>query len=472
VPRSQRGQSKLVRRPATEGLEPRIYMNGQVLAWHLDQFRCRVDEQLILANATLEIQILGKLTAIVGPNGGGKSTLVKLFTGHLDNSRFRFEGAAYLETINGRGQTCLMQMQKGVSARRVSRLGVEYVSQEPSIPSYANWQDVFLAGREGSLWLPPRPSQAMKELQGLANSVGLEFQSQRPTGDWARADLQRFAILRALSRLPEGGLLIFDEATASLSDSECAILLAKLRDRVRASKMSMVFISHRSVEISLADQIIEVRHGRVFESEHGEKAALDPRRSAAEGETALDLRLSNGRSITLRRGEVGVLPLASAAEENALLDALAGQRNGMVSQLLLFGVDHKTSSIRYRRRAGLRLIPGNRTKQGIFGDLTALENVAVGGTSSRELLVNWSAASEQAIRFSLSANQMAADARHLSGGFKQRVLFARELDSPGAKVLVAFNALQGLDAVTVPKLIADLHAFAAAGGSVLLVGAK
>jgi ABC-type uncharacterized transport system ATPase subunit len=169
-------------------------------------------------------------------------------------------------------------------------------------------------------------------------------------------------------------------------------------------------------------------------------------------------------------GSAARLVLESAAEEEELFLSLISPGNQTLALLVMDGEDLTEASVHVRRRAGLRVITGDRRRFGVFDDLSVVENIAIGQAVSKPAgWVDLKSARGAAEKLGISALVAAAPAWSVSGGYQQRTLIARELDF-GARFLVAFNLSQGVDAATVPMVEGAVSDLLARGGSALLVG--
>lgn len=208
------------------------------------QYPGRVGE--LLTNISLRIP-KGKMVAIVGPSGGGKTTLLDLLLGFypIERGQFLIDGVPFSEI-------------DVVSFRQ--RIG--YVPQEPFL---------FHASiRENLLWARPHADQASLE-NVLLRSNALEFVRELPQGmdtvvgergvRLSGGQRQRLALARALLREPE--VLILDEATSSL-DSESEQLIQQSLEQL-AGATTMVVVAHRLSTIQAAEYIYVIHDGAVIE---------------------------------------------------------------------------------------------------------------------------------------------------------------------------------------------------------------
>jgi ATP-binding cassette subfamily C protein len=224
-------------------------------------FRYDADRPLVLKDLSLTIAA-GRVTAIVGSSGAGKSTVADLVNGLLSP---------------GSGRVLIDGAELTPQAARAWRRHVGYVAQDTVL-----FHDTVRANLR---WANPNASeQEMKEGLSLAAA---EFVFELPQGlDTTVGDRgmllshgqrQRIALARALLRKP--GLLILDEATSSLDfDNEKRILDAIEQLKGRAT---VLLIAHRVSAIQRADMIYLIENGSVAES--GDWQTLSSRPSQRVG---------------------------------------------------------------------------------------------------------------------------------------------------------------------------------------------
>ncbi|HEY4805069.1 MAG TPA: ATP-binding cassette domain-containing protein, partial [Paraburkholderia sp.] len=197
----------------------------------------------------------GEVVALMGANGAGKSTFVKILSGVSAQD----EGTL---TLNDRAYA-------PASPQAAKRQGVATVHQsiaDAVVPSLSIADNLLLddlCGGRARAWTP----RASRRLQAsaLAARVGLEADLDAPLGSLSLAGQQRVVIARALASRPR--LLILDEPTASLSASEAGRLHA-LVDDLRAEGVAVLLVSHRLGDLRrLASRVAVLRDGRIV-AEH------------------------------------------------------------------------------------------------------------------------------------------------------------------------------------------------------------
>jgi ribose transport system ATP-binding protein len=431
-----------------------------------------------LRSASLAVRP-GEVHALLGANGAGKSTLVKILTGavHPDGGTI---------TVRGRPYTA----QSPAEARRG---GVVSVYQEPALIPDLDVRSNLRLTRTA-----PDPVRHWLEQLGIPDLDLSDYVRDLPL-----ATLRVIDLARALAIEPD--VLMLDEMTAALP--------ANLTERVlevigglRGSDRSVIFISHRLIEIAaVCDRATVLREGEtvgvvdVTEGSEDRIVALmlgdiakelpgegDATRNAVFGASAARAAdvvpriaaksLSSGTklrdvSFDLYPGEVlGVVALEGQGQDE-LFDILAGSERPGGGELLIDGTPagfrHPADAI----RAGLVYVPADRA-EALLMQRSVRENIAL-PFSTR--VRNWGLIDvggerrdvNRAIETLQIDTRAAAEVRRLSGGNQQKVTIARWV-AGGVRTMLCFDPTRGIDIGTKRQIYRLLRDLAAEGAAVLL----
>jgi ribose transport system ATP-binding protein len=411
-----------------------------------------------LDNASLEV-LPGEVHGLVGENGAGKSTIIKVLAGVYSP-----DGGE----ISIRGRQIAWP-----TPVRVHQLGIRFVHQELHlVPHFTVAESVFM-GNELSSVLGLRVREMRRRTRDfLLEHLGADLDPGTLIRDLGPTERKLVQIARAL--VDDGAsLVVFDEPTAPLAAEEIDRVFAAIR-LLRERGIACLYVSHYLAEITaLCDRVTVFRNGSdvgclsaADATDHGalirmmvgrELGRMFPDRTDPKtGETALAVRgLGDGSrfsdvSFEARRGEIlGLAGLAGSGREE-LVDALAGLRRVRHGSLEVSGRRATFRSPADALRHGLALVPRDRRRDGLVLDMTAAENgslatldrVASHGLVRRGLMQR--RAAEMAKRLDVRPPEPGRFARLFSGGNQQKLVLARWL-AADARVLVFDEPTLGVD---------------------------
>jgi rhamnose transport system ATP-binding protein len=414
----------------------------------------------------------GEIHALVGENGAGKSTMVKVITGLVTPDT----GTLHLDGTPVAFPTPMAAREAGVSA----------VYQDPKLfPHLDVAENIFMGifPRTGRGIVDRRRTYA--ETGRLLDELGVDLDPQAVVAGLSVAELQFVGIARALTR--DLRLLILDEPTAALTPSEADRLFAIVR-RLRERGTSVVFISHRLEELpGFVDRVTVLRDGRhvrtapIAELTQPDIVRLMVGRSLEN----LYRRMGDGNELGPERLRVEGLTLAGAFRdisfsvrggEIVTLAGLVGAGRTEIAQAV-FGivpaesgrvwVDGKAVSVRGPRQMlglGVAYLPEDRDGQGLVTAFSIADNMTlpiIGRLSHlgflqrrREREIAERLATDLQVKMG-SLDQVVAA---LSGGNRQKVVLGKWLATE-PRVLLLDEPTHGIDVGTkaqVHELIARL----------------
>jgi ribose transport system ATP-binding protein len=420
-----------------------------------------------LRDASLKVA-QGQVVALMGANGAGKSTFVKILTGALkpDSGHVRIRGVD-------------STVANPAGARRS---GLVPVYQEPSlIPDLSVADNLRLGDTpvDGFRhWIAELGMPSLRQ-DALIRALPL-------------ATLRIVDLARALAAAPD--VLLLDEMTAALPTNLVDRVLAVVRAQADAGR-SVIYISHRFTEIAaICDRATVLRDGltvgdiaiepgveeTIVEMMLGAgvatAAASARKTTATQGTPRLRVKgLATGTRLTdvsleLRQGEVlGVVALEGQGQDE-LFDVLAGNRRATAGTV---EVDGKPVNFAHPADAiaqGLTLVPGDRA-HALLMQRSVRENIALplfapfrrwGAIPQRDENTRVSAAIE---RLQIDTRAQ-GEVRRLSGGNQQKVTIARWI-SKGVQTLLLFDPTRGIDIRTKRQIYALVRELADQGAAVL-----
>jgi putative ABC transport system ATP-binding protein len=396
------------------------------------------------------------ITAVVGPSGSGKSSLLRLLAA-LDRP------TAGVVVVGGRDLTTLSETR----LRRVRRRVVGYVFQRPADNFIS-----YLTVRQ-HLDLAAADSGAMDESDVLAE-LGLEHRRERLPRELSGGEQQRAAVAFALAAGPE--LVVADEPTAELDADSAADLLAILQ-RLLSKGVALVVATHDPTVTAIADHVVTLDHGVVRDAAPATVGALSVRPGSAAADSdpvlaAADVSKVYQRggeaihaleevTLALRSGRVAGLVGRSGSGKTTLLNVLSGWEQPDRGQLTWFGGDHRPlADLPWRDVA---VVPQSF---GLMDELTVRENVEYPARLARALPELATRVDELLAALGLS-DLVGRLPVETSIGEQQRTAIARALVlSP--RLLLADEPTGHQDVGWTDRVLAHLRE-AAAGGTSCLV---
>ncbi len=414
-----------------------------------------------LADLTLSIDA-GEIVALMGANGAGKSTFVKILSGVLvpDAGSVSFKGRAYAPR----------------TPAQASEAGIVTVHQSTDLVGIPGLTvgDALLLER----FVDPRSRffvsrrSVRREAGAMLRDAGFALDVDRDFADLPAADRQLVAIARALAHKAE--LLILDEPTASLSAAESQRLYATLLG-LKQRGIAILYISHRTADLAaLADRVVVLRGGRAvagFDKPVNFDAAIEtmigrPLASARlqSGQRGAEpvLELAGARllpasepfDLVVHRGEVVAVTGVLGAGKSRLLAAIFGSGQLAGGRMRLAGAPYRPASPRDAIDAGVAMAAEDRHRSSLMPAGWPGESVAA--TISLPHLARWypsglvnpskenAKASDAIERLGIRAAGPKASVWTLSGGNQQKVVLARWEVEPG-RLLLLDEPFQGID---------------------------
>lgn len=425
----------------------------------------------------------GRIHALMGENGAGKSTAIKLFAGLL---------APDGGTVSVAG-TPLLPCSPGEATRR--RVGL--VHQHFSlIPSFTVLENLMLGHEPADALGVLRPEKLRAEAEALMARTGLRVPLDEPTSSLGVGAKQRVEIVRILLR--GARLVLLDEPTAILLPQEVKALYELLRTLADDGAAVGIVTHYVQETLAYADDVTVLRRGRVVFSgpvaEHtteslsramlGEvppalsRPPLPTENRARLTVAGLTTEARAGRhdalrdvSFTLHAGEiVGVAGIDGNGQDTLVL-ALAGLVPAKARTLSLDGAALATTDVRGRRDAGLEVVHGDRHRFGMVEDASLGDNLVLGDVGrtldgDRESAIVGERLARSGAVPAVATRLMS----QMSGGNQQKIVVERAL-SQAPKVIVTSYPTRGVDAAAAAAIRQRLVAQAADGSAVLLISA-
>jgi ribose transport system ATP-binding protein len=422
----------------------------------------------------------GEVHALLGENGSGKSTFIKLLSG-------------YHRPDSGEAVVGGTRLAPGSPASSHAA-GCRFVHQDLGLIGSETVLDNLYAGVGYPTVFGTVNDRASRRAAAAdLVRVGLDLNPRQVVGKLSPAEQTAVAVARAVRPGDSGGpkLLVLDEPTARLPEHEVDMLLDLVRT-VAAAGVAVIYVSHRIDEVlEVAAAVTVLRDGRKVASRpvagldrpglvtlladgtveeadvstHVQPAADAPVVLAVDG-------VSNGRlhqvSFEVRQGEVvGIAGITGSGRE-AILPALFGGQERFAGSVRVAGNELRAGRADLSVAAGVAYLPPERSRSGVRGE-TARENLVLAGLKRHWRWPKLSRRGERAEAATwfqrLNVRPRGAIEQALSsfsGGNQQKILFGKWLRL-GPKVLLLDEPTQGVDIATKAALHKEILAAAEAG---------
>jgi len=422
----------------------------------------------------------GQVHALIGENGAGKSTMMKILGGYLAPSG----GDLLLD-----GAPVQFTDQKQAEAA-----GILMIHQEFNLALQLTVEENIFLGREKKRGLFLDHKGMQDEAKVLLERLNCHVDPRTRIRDLSVPNRQMVEIARALGR--NARVLIMDEPTAVLTNRETDILLEQI-DRLRAHGTAILYTSHKLDEIRrIADRVTVLRDGQHVLTRDAAGFTEDAMATAMVGRELSDLFPSKpvpqeeivlsvgnltvpGRvrdaSFTLRRGEVLGFAGLVGAGRTELMEGIVGLRPA-TGTVQVMGKALKPGSVLAAREAGLVYLTEDRKDKGLLLGKNLTENLTLLALDrfGRVRIDKQAedAALTTAIReFDIRVNDRAMTAGSLSGGNQQKLLLAKTMLAE-PQIVIIDEPTRGIDIGTKQQIYDFIAALAARGKSIIVVSSE
>lgn len=400
----------------------------------------------------------GEIHAILGENGAGKSTLIKIL------------GGVY---VRDSGQVLIDGREVEFRNPREAQLaGLRVIHQELNLLPLLSVEENILLGQLPAGRLPGFVGwrKARKQVQQVLSKLQVELDVREQAGNLNAGEQQLVEIAQAL--VGETRILVMDEPTAALNDTEIEGLFALLR-RMASQGIGIIYITHRIAEVfEIADRVTVLRDGvRVGTLDVKDTTSeelvrmmvgrsLDemyPRHRIEPGDELLEVRglcAEKGLhdiSFTLREGEIlGVYGLLGSGR-SLLAHVLFGDEPKSAGEVVIRG--KMVDALRSPAKAcalGMGYVPMERRTEGLIAALNVRKNVTLANLDAyrRGLFLDERDEKDHTRhwveRLGIRTTSIDQDIQSLSGGNQQKVVLARWLETE-ANILIMHEPTRGID---------------------------
>jgi ribose transport system ATP-binding protein len=426
----------------------------------------------------------GEVHMLLGENGAGKSSLMKVLCGayRADGGSFHHNGATVEIT----------------SPADAQKLGIAVIFQEFSLVPYLDIaQNIFL-GREPAGRIPGTIDRRRihADAKRVLASIGFDIDPSIRVETLGVAQQQMVEIAKAISQ--NARILVMDEPTAALSDRETELLFALIA-RLKADGVAIIYISHRMAEVfSMGDRITVLRDGRrIDEVRPGDVSSDDlvrmmvgrtvdmtyPRTFVeTPGEVMLQVKGLSAPSgiadidLVVRKGEIVGLCGLVGSGRTEVVRAIFGADKTSAGEIIFNG-QRKSGGPDEAARLGLALIPESRKAEGLalirsVGDnlvVSALRKVFPHGLFDQSKSRHIAKDLIKQLRIATPSDKQTVGL--LSGGNQQKVVIGKWL-AAGAQLFIFDEPTRGIDVGAKSEIFALIDRLVGEGAAALMISSE
>lgn len=428
----------------------------------------------------------GEVHALVGENGAGKSTMMKVLTGvyQKDAGRILYKGKE-VDIPN---------------TRAAQKLGIGIIHQELNLmPHLTVAQNIFI-GREPRKWrgLLLDDKALDNKARVLFGMMNLHIDPRTKVSELTVAKQQMVEIAKALSYQSE--VLIMDEPTAALTSSEIEELF-RIIGQLKASGVGIVYISHRMDELKrISDVITVMRDGcyidtvktadtsidRIISLMVGRELyhTVDDRRLAEDAATVLEVRnLSRGTAVkdvsfSLKKGEILGFAGLMGAGRTEVARAIFGADEIDGGEIYIHGRKATIKQPHDAVNQGIGYLSEDRKRYGLLVDMDVKTNVAISSYKKFRSAIGWMResgiedTSTQVVgTLKVKTPSVHQRVKFLSGGNQQKVVIGKWL-TKDSDILIFDEPTRGIDVGAKTEIYKLLEELAEQGKSIMMISSE
>lgn len=423
----------------------------------------------------------GEVHALIGENGAGKSTMMKILSGYLAPTK---------------GELLLDRKPVAFSSSEDAEdQGVILIHQEFNLAEQLSVEENIFLGRElkRGFFLDKKAMRA--EASRLLSELETRVSPNARVSDISVSDKQMVEIAKALSR--NARVLIMDEPTAVLTNREAAVLFRQI-ERLKAAGTAILYTSHKLDEVAkIADRITVFRDGaRVAVASAGEMSEdqmaqamvgrelsnlFPPKQIPADGDVVLSVKnfsvedIVHDASFDLKRGEILGFAGLVGAGRTELMEGLIGVR-GAQGRVEVDGKEVAIGSVKDARRAGIVYLTEDRKGRGLVLTQRMRENLTLlaldrFGRYAIDAKAEDAALTKAIAEFDVRAPSRDIRVGNLSGGNQQKLLLAKTMLAE-PDIVIIDEPTRGIDIGTKQQIYDFIQKLAASGKSVIVISSE
>ena len=436
-----------------------------------------------LKNAELELN-KGEVVALMGENGAGKSTLMKILTGiySKDEGTVTFEG-------------------KEVEYKSVSEseeAGIAIVHQELNMMNDLTVAQNLFIGKERKKGIFIDDAKMAEDAKELFKKLNVDINPNVKIGNLTVGKQQMVEIAKAIST--NAKVIVFDEPTAALTDSEIEELFKVIND-LRDKGTGIIYISHRMDEINvISDKVIVMRDGEyvgtlvtkectkddIIKMMVGRTVFMEPKTKsdvAADAEVVLRCEnLNRGKhvrdvSFDLRKGEILGFSGLMGAGRTEVARLIVGADSMDSGKIYIHGKEVSIKSTKDAVNAGIGYLSEDRKRYGLLVDKSVEENTCLSSLEkfTKGLFIDGSKSktvSEKYVQeLRTKTPSVTQIIKKLSGGNQQKVVIAKWLVKD-SEILIFDEPTRGIDVGAKSEIYDLMERLVKEGKSIIMISSE
>jgi len=427
----------------------------------------------------------GEVHALVGENGAGKSTLMKVLTGvYKEDAGEIFHKNQKVE-IN--------------SPKKAQDLGISIIYQELNLmPHLTVAENVFIGREEKKNKLFIDKKKLNKKTKDFLDMLNINLDPQAKVKDLTVAKQQMVEIIKALSYQSE--VLIMDEPTASLTDSEIEDLFRIVR-RLRNEGVGIIYISHRLEELKqITDRITVMRNGKYIDTVATKEAEIDNiinmmvgrevyetssnKNSKNENEVILEVKNLTRKgafkdiSFNLKKGEILGMSGLVGAGRTEVARAIFGADEIDAGEIYIHGKKVNIDSPSKSVEVGIGYLSEDRKRYGLALGRDVATNIVLANMNEymnkfgfmKENKIE-KFAQNQVQQLNIKTPNLKQDVKNLSGGNQQKVVIGKWLDKD-SEILIFDEPTRGIDVGAKNEIYKLLNNLVEEGKSIIMISSE
>jgi ribose transport system ATP-binding protein len=436
-----------------------------------------------LDDVSLSVDV-GEIHALLGENGAGKSTMMKILAGAQSK-----DGGEIL--LNG-VPVHIDSPQKAMS------LGISIIYQEFNLVPYLSAGENIYLGREPRAAIPGFVDfkKLYADAQVVLDKLGVKIDARAPVNTLSVAGQQMVEIAKATSK--KSKIIVMDEPSATLTDHELRALFS-LMLQLKSEGVSIVYISHRLEEIvEVCDRATIMRDGHHVATKDVKDLSREeiirlmvgrelkdaiPKVAAEQGDIALEVKhltrkgVLHDISFTVRKGEVlGIAGLVGAGrtETARVIFGADPMDSGSIE---IFGQPVRIKSPQDAIKHGIGLVTEDRKQQGLVLGMVVRENTTLANLDFLSSLGFIRRSEERQVAekyktdLAIKTPTIEQTVHNLSGGNQQKVVLAKWLFT-GSKILIFDEPTRGIDVGAKAEIYKLMNELAKNGVAIIMISSE